>query len=56
MSEPTTPPVVDTARLKPLTIVPVWLATLVAAVLIVLLAPADDPFTWLSLSSAERSC
>ncbi|GAA0962966.1 hypothetical protein [Frigoribacterium faeni] len=50
MSEPTTPPVVDTARLKPLTIVPVWLATLVAAVLIVLLAPADDPFTWLSLS------
>ncbi|MCJ0701620.1 hypothetical protein FRIG_10840 [Frigoribacterium faeni] len=50
MADPLTPSAVDTARLKPLTIIPVWLAAVVAAVLIVVIAPRDEAFTWLSLS------
>jgi hypothetical protein len=50
VADPLTPAPVDTARLKPLTIVPVWLAAVVAAVLIVTVVPRDEAFTWLSLS------
>jgi hypothetical protein len=38
------------ARLKPLTIVPVWLFALVAGVVIALTTTGDDHYTWLSLA------
>ena len=38
------------ARLKPATIVPVWLFALVAGVVIALTATGDDHWTWLSLA------
>lgn len=37
------------APLKPATIVPVWVLTLVAAVLVGVLSPADDFYVWLPL-------
>ena len=40
------------ARLKPLTIVPAWVFSLVAGVLIGVLTDGDDHFTWLSLALA----
>lgn len=39
-------------RLKPLTIVPVWLLTLAAAVVIGLTSSADDAYLWLPLALA----
>jgi hypothetical protein len=38
------------ARLKPATIVPVWLFALVAGVVIALTTTGDEHYTWLSLA------